>query len=106
MGEAGVSHSSLGEGRPPAQRSHVGSYQVGSSIVLPALVQWPLSSRGGLLGSGPSRTGGPPLRGGVASDLLEGWALAGPCPARPGGTPRWVVGDATPALGGFERLLV
>lgn len=51
MGEAGVSHSSLGEGRPPAQRSPVGSYQVGSSIMLPALVQWPLSSRGGLLGS-------------------------------------------------------
>lgn len=74
--------------------------------MLPALVQWPLSSRGGLLGSGPSGAGGPPLRGGVANDLLEGWALAGPCPACPGGTPRWVVGDATSALGGFERLLV
>ena len=75
-------------------------------MVLPALAKWPLlTGRSWLCVCYLLPWSGV----GVANNVIEGWAVASPFPAHPGGTPRWMdgwAGDAIPALGGFGRLLV
>ena len=63
----------------------------------PVLVKRPLSSWGGPVSCGFITDShcvelvALLLHSGVASDVIEGWAVAGPFPAHPDGTPRWVV---------------